>query len=113
MNDAVVAHIGAFTGGPGVMVVAGTGSMILAVTDSGEQITNDRYEHFAGGARHLVFDTMARILIDDDTDKDERFLGEILEYWNARTSPVFAGISRKCGAWTVTRSNADTAEWRR
>lgn len=81
VNDAVVAHAGAFAGGPGIMVVAGTGSIILGVTEEGEEVRNDRYHHYAGGARHLAFDAVARMLIDDDTDADVRFVDEVFRFW--------------------------------
>lgn len=84
VNDAVVAHAGAFVDGPGIMVVAGTGSIIWAINEAGEHITNDRYRHYAGGARHLSFDAMARILVGEDTEADATFIREIFEYWNVR-----------------------------
>jgi len=83
VNDTVVAQAGAFAGGPGIIVVAGTGSMILAVTDIGELVRNDRYHHYAGGARHLSFDAMARILTCEDVATDADFAARVLEYWGA------------------------------
>lgn len=87
VNDTVVAQAGAFAGGPGIIVVAGTGSMILAVTETGELVRNDRYHHYAGGARHLSFDAMARILTLEDAANDAGFVARILEYWNAADRP--------------------------
>lgn len=83
VNDTVVAHAGAFAGGPGIIVVAGTGSMILAVTETGELVRNDRYHHYAGGARHLSFDAMARILTCECVGADADFVARVLEYWGA------------------------------
>lgn len=82
VNDSEVAHAGAFAGGPGIMVIAGTGSIILGITESGEQVRNDRYFHYAGGARHLAFDAMARILIDEDTEADAEFVRAVLAFWD-------------------------------
>lgn len=87
VNDAVVAHAGAFTGRPGVIVIAGTGSMILGINETAEQIRNDRYHHYAGGARHLAFDAMARILIDDDTEQDAELLRNVCEFWGVADKP--------------------------
>jgi glucosamine kinase len=81
VNDTVVAQAGAFAGGPGIIAVAGTGSMILAVTDTGELVRNDWYHHYAGGARHLVFDAMARILTGEDAATDAAFIAAVLAYW--------------------------------
>jgi glucosamine kinase len=44
VNDAVIAHRGALAGAPGVIVVAGTGSMIAAITDDGTVLESGRVE---------------------------------------------------------------------
>lgn len=62
VNDAVVAHRGALAGRAGVVVVAGTGSMVLAVDDEGREVESGQFQHYAGGARHLVFDAVHRLL---------------------------------------------------
>ncbi|MEQ7005284.1 BadF/BadG/BcrA/BcrD ATPase family protein [Actinopolymorpha sp. B17G11] len=46
VNDAVVAQAGAFAGRPGIVVIAGTGSVILGITEDGEHVRNDRYFHY-------------------------------------------------------------------
>ncbi|MGH3490717.1 MAG: BadF/BadG/BcrA/BcrD ATPase family protein [Actinopolymorphaceae bacterium] len=96
VNDTVVAHAGAFAGGSGIIAVAGTGSAILGITESGEQIHNDRYFHYAGGARHLSFDAMARILIDEDTDGDAEFVQDVFQFW---------GVSNKQGLRELVREH--------
>lgn len=98
VNDAVVAQAGAFAGAPGIVAIAGTGSMILAVAEDGEVVRNDRYAHYAGGARHLVFDLMARILIDEDTAADAALLGEIYRYWGVSDKPGLRAKARELEA---------------
>lgn len=71
LNDAVVAHTGAFAGGPGVVVVGGTGSLLLAVNETGARFRDWDYHHYVGGARHLAFDLVQRLLVGDDTVDDE------------------------------------------
>jgi len=82
VNDAVVAQVGAFAGDPGIIVVAGTGSMILGISEAGEHITNDHYNHYAGGARHLSFHAMARLLVEEHNEADAPFVQRIFDYWN-------------------------------
>ena len=82
VNDAVIAHTGAFAGSPGVIVVAGTGSMIMAITATGEQIDSGRYHHYAGGARHLTYDLMARVLTGRSGTKDSAFVAAVLRAWD-------------------------------
>lgn len=81
VNDAVAAHRGAFADGAGVMVVAGTGSMILTVTASGEVVESGRYEHYAGGARHLVFEALGRLLTGEAGPEDDGFVAAVLAEW--------------------------------
>ncbi|WP_161606076.1 BadF/BadG/BcrA/BcrD ATPase family protein [Microlunatus speluncae] len=81
VNDAVVAHRGALLGEPGVMVVAGTGSMILAITADGREIESGQFQHYAGGARHLVFDLMHQILIGTTSTADAPLVAQVLEHW--------------------------------
>ncbi|SDS56741.1 BadF/BadG/BcrA/BcrD ATPase family protein [Microlunatus soli] len=83
VNDAVVAHAGALAGEPGVIVVAGTGSMIAAITEAGEMIESGDLQHYAGGARHLVFDAMHRVFTGQIGEADATLIGEILLYWKA------------------------------
>ena len=66
-----------------MIVLAGTGSMILAITEDGRQVESGQLQHYAGGARHLVFGTLQLILTDDPTPADTPFLAEVLSYWEA------------------------------
>jgi glucosamine kinase len=72
-------------GRPGVIVVGGTGSMILGITDTGEQLESGRLEHYAGGARHLVFDAIQRILLGQGIDRDAALITAILDHWQVST----------------------------
>ena len=54
VNDAVTAHRGALLGRPGVILVAGTGSTILAIAEYGRRVESGQLQHYAGGARHLI-----------------------------------------------------------
>lgn len=96
VNDAVVAHAGAFAGRSGIIVIAGTGSTILGIAEDGERVRNDRYFHYAGGARHLSFDAMARILTDEDTDEDAALVQDVFGFW---------GVSDKQGLRKVAREH--------
>lgn len=84
VNDAVIAHRGALAGAPGIIVVAGTGSMIAAITDDGTVIDSGRFQHYAGGARHLVYDVMQRILAGNNTDADLKLIQTVLSWWEAQ-----------------------------
>ncbi|MGP9683620.1 MULTISPECIES: N-acetylglucosamine kinase [unclassified Brachybacterium] len=70
VNDAVIAHRGALSGRPGIVVVAGTGSMILAIDEEGVETESGQLEHYAGAARHLVYDVVQQILMNDCSPTD-------------------------------------------
>ncbi|MET9018594.1 BadF/BadG/BcrA/BcrD ATPase family protein [Actinopolymorpha sp. NPDC004070] len=83
VNDAVIAHRGALAGEPGIIVVGGTGSMVAAITADGTVLGSGRFQHYAGGARHLVYDVMHRILLGEHVDADRKLVETVLAWWGA------------------------------
>lgn len=83
VNDAVTAHRGALLGEPGIVVIAGTGSMILAIDEDGTEVESGQFEHYAGGARHLVFEAMQLMLTGSAGDADAELVATLLDYWGA------------------------------
>lgn len=79
VNDTVIGHVGAFLGKPGVLVVAGTGSMILGIDRNGRHYRNDHVHHYAGAARHLAYDVVHRIVLGDDPD--DELVPVALQHW--------------------------------
>lgn len=106
VNDAVIAHRGALLGRPGVIVVAGTGSMILGITDTGEQIESGYLEHYAGGARHLAFDALHRILLGQATDQDAGLVATVLDHWQVANTTELR-------RWMVEAAAADRNDVKR
>lgn len=87
VNDAVIAHRGALSGRPGIVVVAGTGSMILAIDGDGVETESGQLEHYAGAARHLVHDVVQQILMGDCSPTDP-LLAATLEHFGAVDVPA-------------------------
>ena len=54
----------------------------VAITEDGRQVENSQLQHYAGGARHLVFGTLQLILTDEPTPADRPFLDEVLSDWD-------------------------------
>ena len=79
VNDAVTAHRGALLGRPGVIVVAGTGSMVMAIAADGAEVENGQLAHYAGAARHLVLDAVHRVLAGRAVPADDEFVAGLLE----------------------------------
>lgn len=111
VNDAVIAHSGALSGRPGIVVVAGTGSMILAIDEAGGETESGQLEHYAGAARHLVHDVVQQILIGDCSPTDP-LLAATLEHFGAADVPALheAVLARSSTHRnTVKRSYGDFA----
>lgn len=81
VNDAVTAHRGALAGQPGIIAVAGTGSIIVAVTDDGSVLHSGQFEHYAGGARHLAYHAVQLVLAGQAAEADAEFFGTVLDTW--------------------------------
>jgi glucosamine kinase len=81
VNDAVIAHAGAFVSRPGIVVIAGTGSIIFGVTEAGRQVRNYDFHHApATAARYLAYNAVHRLLAGEVAG-DDAFLAEVLAYW--------------------------------
>ena len=80
LNDAVVAHRGAFCGAPGVVAVAGTGSMILAIDERGQETESGQLGHYAGAARHVARATIAMILAGEPVAADAGLVAALLAH---------------------------------
>ncbi|GAA1314096.1 N-acetylglucosamine kinase [Brachybacterium tyrofermentans] len=87
VNDAVIAHRGALSGRPGIVVVAGTGSMILAIDEEGVETESGQLEHYAGAARHLVYDVVQQILMNDCSPTDP-LVPAALEHFGVADAPA-------------------------
>jgi glucosamine kinase len=55
--------------------------MILAITEDGREIESGQFEHYAGGARHLVFEVLHQLLIGATVPADEALVTAVLDYW--------------------------------
>lgn len=111
VNDAVIAHRGALSGRPGIVVVAGTGSMILAIDEDGTETESGQLEHYAGAARHLVYDVVQRILLGDHPSADP-LVPAALEHFGAADAAGLreAALARSSAHRnTVKRSYGDFA----
>ncbi|MEZ4861756.1 MAG: BadF/BadG/BcrA/BcrD ATPase family protein [Caldilineaceae bacterium] len=91
VNDAVVAWAGALTLQPGIVVIAGTGCIVLGVTAAGRQISNYDLGHYANAtARNLTYAAVFRILAEATTQSDEPLVTELLAYFAVQDIPSLA-----------------------
>ncbi|QYR21836.1 ATPase [Paenibacillus sp. sptzw28] len=82
MNDTVAAHYGAFMSKPGIVVISGTGSNILAVTEQGRYICNyDLHHYAASAARFIVYDAVYEALAGNVHETDGELIRSMLLHW--------------------------------
>lgn len=99
VNDAVVAWAGAHGLQPGIIVIAGTGCILFAVTETGRQVRNYDFWHYADAtARNLAFDAVFRILAGEQTATDQPFVATILTYFGVKTIAELALLAAQNNA---------------
>jgi len=83
VNDAVVAHAGALESRPGIIAIAGTGSIVFGVTETGRQIRNYDFHHAPmAQARSLSYDVVHALLAGEAGAADAELVGAILDFWH-------------------------------
>lgn len=105
VHDAVAAHAGAFTGEPGVIVIAGTGSVSYGRNARGAEIT-------AGGWGYLFGDEgsgfwLARMMVKramyaEDAGEDDPLRGPMLQHFE---QPSLRALARAFYAGEIDRAN--------
>lgn len=85
VNDAVVAHAGAFRNQPGIAVIGGTGSNIFGVTEAGKHlfIRDFRYDAVAGAA-DLGLDFACRVIAGKGKQADEELINRMLVHFTVK-----------------------------
>ena len=105
LHDAVVAQAGAFEGGPGVVVIAGTGSVAYARSASGETMTVGGWGYLFGDegsafwfARRAIEDAIR----DEDSGKKNPLTTTVVQHFN---SPSLHALVRSFYAGEITRTS--------
>jgi glucosamine kinase len=94
VNDSVVAHSGALLTEPGIVVISGTGSIMYAVTEKGQQIRNYDFHHYAASAaRFLAYDVTFEILAGNINDSDQTLVCDILQFWKLSSVEELAQLA--------------------
>ncbi|MGG1555901.1 BadF/BadG/BcrA/BcrD ATPase family protein [Paenibacillus ferrarius] len=94
VNDAVVAHSGALLSEPGIIVVSGTGSIIVAVNEAGQHIRNyDLHHYAASAARFLAYDATYEVLAGNAKEEDALLVEAMLRFWDVSTLDELAQLA--------------------
>jgi glucosamine kinase len=96
VNDAVVAHYGALMTKPGIVVISGTGSIILGITEDGQYLRNYDFHHYAASAaRFIAYDAVYEILAGNTNQTDDRLIQSMQEHWNVQSLNELFNLARK------------------
>lgn len=82
VNDAVVAHFGAFGGAAGIVTIQGTGSTIFAQLENGQRVKNGDFFHYArAGAVWVGINGIHKLLTDAGAAQDEALRNAAFAIW--------------------------------
>ncbi|MCQ4088616.1 N-acetylglucosamine kinase [Saccharibacillus sp. JS10] len=82
VNDALIAHRGALSGSPGILIASGTGSMLLAHTERGKWLRNYDFGHHAdSGARFLAYQAVYDVLAGRESPGDSVLVRDMLRFF--------------------------------
>ena len=84
VHDADIAHAGALEGGPGIVVVAGTGSVALGIGPSGHRVRAGGWGYLfgdEGSALWIVREALARAMRDEDAGHPPEIATPLLEHF--------------------------------
>jgi N-acetylglucosamine kinase-like BadF-type ATPase len=84
VHDADIAHAGALDGGPGIVVVAGTGSVALGIDAAGARARAGGWGYMfgdEGSALWIVREAFARAMRDEDAGHPPEIATPLLEYF--------------------------------
>jgi len=82
VNDAWIAHYGALLAEPGIIVISGTGSIIVGRNEEGRQLRNYDFHHYAASAaRFISYQAVYELLAGNRDDSDNALLAAVLRHW--------------------------------
>lgn len=95
VNDAWIAHYGALLAKPGIIVISGTGSIIVGITEQERYLRNYDYHHYAASAaRFIAYDAVFEVLAGNTDESDASFVENILKYWNATSLSELSAMAQ-------------------
>ncbi len=88
VHDADIAHAGALEGGPGIVVIAGTGSVALGIDAAGNRARAGGWGYLfgdEGSALWIVREALARAMRDEDAGHPPEIATHLLEHFGLAT----------------------------
>lgn len=96
VNDAEIAHFGAFSGLSGIVSIQGHGSNIFAVTEDGSKVLNSNFMHYAsGGAVALAMKLHFSLMWGGGTCSDQELVRRLCAHWNVESLDALHALGRR------------------
>jgi glucosamine kinase len=81
---------------PGIVVISGTGSIILGFTEDGQYLRNYDFHHYAASAaRFIAYDAVYEILAGNTNQTDNMLIQSMQEHWNVQSINELFNLARK------------------
>ncbi len=96
VNDAEIAHFGAFSGSFGVVSIQGHGSNIFAVTEDCSKVLNSNFMHYASaGAVALAMKFHFALMWTGSQSGDEDLVRRLCAHWNVESLDALHALGRR------------------
>ncbi|MFD0618634.1 BadF/BadG/BcrA/BcrD ATPase family protein [Paenibacillus sp. GCM10027629] len=96
LNDSDIAHAGSLHNRPGIIAIAGTGTMIMGIDEHDRRIRNLDYHQYAySAARHLAYDAVYEVLAGHRDDSNELLITEMLQHWQVNSLEQLQELARQ------------------
>ena len=90
LNDAKIAHAAALEGKPGIICIAGTGSIVLGKNEKNDYYRNyDFFQNANAAARMLTYDLVHHVLAGHLTKQDKTITTLLLNHFNCENLAHF------------------------
>lgn len=94
VNDSEVDHAGALLFKPGIMVISGTGSIVMGYTENRHVLFNSTFRHYApSAARFLSYQAIHYVLAGQVQPEDAAFLQQIFAFWRVKDMAEFRELA--------------------
>ena len=96
VNDSVIANVGALLFKPGIISIAGTGTITLGITESGQHVRNYDFNHYApAAARTLSYDCIHKIIAGETDNTDRELISAAFRHFGVSDVHALAEFGAK------------------
>jgi len=96
VNDSVIANVGALLFKPGIISIAGTGTITLGIAENGQHVRNYDFNHYARSAAWaLSYDCIHKIIAGETNDTDVELISAAFKHFDTSDTHALAKFGVK------------------